>query len=234
MSYCVHCGVELDKTANRCPLCNTPVLNPNQPIDKGARMPFPQKRGQVERVKHSDLALLLSIVLASTAFSCGILNMLVFKGSPWSLYIIGACILIWVFFIPLIIYSKLPIYLSIVFDMLAVGFYIYIIAYEFPGDSWYPRLALPIMALVTALILLFVFLKRHFKTSILSTAIYLFSEIAVLCIGLELLIRNYLKTALRLTWSSVVFVSCTVIIIALLTIITRSRLREAVRRRMHM
>ena len=25
MSYCVHCGVELDPTASFCPLCHTPV-----------------------------------------------------------------------------------------------------------------------------------------------------------------------------------------------------------------
>ena len=28
MSYCVNCGVELDATASFCPLCHTPVLNP--------------------------------------------------------------------------------------------------------------------------------------------------------------------------------------------------------------
>ncbi len=28
MSYCVNCGVELDKTCAVCPLCNTKVCNP--------------------------------------------------------------------------------------------------------------------------------------------------------------------------------------------------------------
>ncbi len=234
MSYCVHCGVELDQTATHCPLCNTPVINPVQPVNKQAPKPFPQKRGQVERVKHYDLALLISIVLASTAFSCGILNMIVFKSSPWSLYIIAACVLIWVFFIPVMLYTKLPVYLSIFFDMLAVSFYLYIVAYQFPKSIWFSTLAMPCMILLTVLILLFTFLQKNYRTSILATAIYLFSGIAVFCIGLEIIIRSYLSIEIRLTWSSVVFVSCTVIIIALLTIITRTRLREAVRRRMHM
>lgn len=30
MSYCVNCGVELDKTCSVCPLCNTKVINPNR------------------------------------------------------------------------------------------------------------------------------------------------------------------------------------------------------------
>ena len=29
MSYCVNCGVELEKSIRKCPLCNTPVINPN-------------------------------------------------------------------------------------------------------------------------------------------------------------------------------------------------------------
>ena len=27
MSYCVNCGVKLDPSLERCPLCNTPVIN---------------------------------------------------------------------------------------------------------------------------------------------------------------------------------------------------------------
>ena len=29
MSYCVNCGVELDNSTLKCPLCDTPVINPN-------------------------------------------------------------------------------------------------------------------------------------------------------------------------------------------------------------
>ena len=29
MSYCVNCGVELDASATKCPLCDTPVYNPD-------------------------------------------------------------------------------------------------------------------------------------------------------------------------------------------------------------
>ena len=50
MSYCVNCGVQLDKTAKRCPLCNTPVINPSEAIDTVSKTPYPQKRGQVEQV----------------------------------------------------------------------------------------------------------------------------------------------------------------------------------------
>ena len=50
MSYCVNCGVELDETLRRCPLCGTEVINPNQRSapDPAAR-PFPSKVEQLER-----------------------------------------------------------------------------------------------------------------------------------------------------------------------------------------
>ena len=234
MSYCVHCGVELDQTASRCAICNTPVIDPSAIRDEHAKPPFSTKKGQVESVKRTDLAILSSVVLASTAITCALLNLLVFKENFWSFYIIGACLLLWVFFIPLFIYTRLPIYLSILFDGVAVALYIGIIAHEYSGLVWYIGLAIPITCMVTLLVLLFTFLHRFFQTSILSTAIYIFAELAIFCVGLEMLLRNYFDGVIRITWSSVVLVACAIIIIMLLTIITRSRLREAVRRRMHL
>ena len=34
MSYCVNCGVELEKNCRECPLCDTPVINPREKISK--------------------------------------------------------------------------------------------------------------------------------------------------------------------------------------------------------
>ena len=44
MSYCVHCGVELDQTATRCALCNTPVVDLSALKDENAKSPFPTKK----------------------------------------------------------------------------------------------------------------------------------------------------------------------------------------------
>lgn len=233
MSYCVNCGVELDKTASSCPLCNTPVINPQEPVDTKSRLPYPSAKGHVDTVKRSDTAILLTVVLLSTAVACGILNILVFKQNLWSLYIIGLCALLWVFFIPLLLYSNLSIYLTILFDGAAVALYCWIIYYQFPVSHWFLRLALPIIVLLMVLILLFMFAIRLFKTSILSGAFLVFAEIAILCIGIELLIRLFLKIRLHITWSAVVLVCCLIIDGMLFTILKRSRLREEVRRRMH-
>ena len=41
MSYCVNCGVELEKGLPLCPLCDTPVINPKEPKDEDVKPPYP-------------------------------------------------------------------------------------------------------------------------------------------------------------------------------------------------
>ena len=213
MSYCVNCGVKLDPSLDRCPLCNTPVINPNEVSHTHPVPPFPKETGQVEVVKRKDLAILLSVSLTAAAAVCGLLNLLVFSSSLWSLYVIGACLLLWVIFIPAVIYTRLPIYVSLLFDGLAAGLYEYLIGFNTPDHDWFFRLALPLTALMTGL--------------------YFFVEAGILCVGIELLIRNFLDLPPALSWSALVLAICAVIVIALLTILSRSRLRNAVRRRLH-
>ena len=80
MSYCVNCGVELDPSLKRCPLCNTPVIHPSQLAQKDtqARSFYPSRKGQVDTVKRTDIAILISVILGGTAIACGLLNRLVY------------------------------------------------------------------------------------------------------------------------------------------------------------
>lgn len=233
MSYCVNCGVELEPSLTECPLCNTPVINPKELYNLKQTSPYPQKKGQVDVVKRTDLTILLCIVLIATSLSCLALNFFVFTGSLWSLFIIGACLIIFVLAIPAVIYTRLPIYISLLFDGIAVGFYLYMITFNTKEDGWFFHLALPVVALVTILVEIFTLLLRSFPVSALTTALYFFSGAGLLCVGIELLIRHYFGAPLRLVWSAVVLTVCCVIVVVLLTTLSRRRLRDAVRRRLH-
>ena len=52
MSYCVECGVELARDLKKCPLCDTPVLNPRQPAPEAAENPYPD--AIEEAISHMD------------------------------------------------------------------------------------------------------------------------------------------------------------------------------------
>lgn len=244
MSYCVNCGVELDRTLLQCPLCQTRVVNPaadltsselsGSPQQDGLPIStFPQKRGQVEEVKRHDLGLFISIVLSCTAISSLLLNLFVFKGSLWSLLIIGLCVVLFFLVFPAVIYTRTPVYVSLLFDGLSVALYLYFISFITHTNRWFTGLGLPIVGLVTVLVLLFVWLIRLFKGGMLTTGICLITAIALLCIGLELLIDRYLGNDLQLFWSAIVLTVCAVIDSALITVLSRRRLRDAVRKRLH-
>jgi len=234
MSYCVQCGVELEKSLERCPLCNTPVLNPNTPDVKYHPSPYPAKKGQVDTVKRTDLAVLISVILGGTAFACGMLNLLVYQSNHWSFYVIGACLLFWVVFTPALLYSKLNTYFMILIDGIGIALYIGIVAYEFPNAAWYPEVAIPLVALLTLMCEVLFVVRNKISRSILVPAIVICIELAVTCVSLELLVRNHLERHLYITWSSIILTCCAVIAAVLFTIIRRARLREELRRRMHM
>ncbi len=238
MSYCVNCGVELEKSLKKCPLCNTPVLNPREIMgdhDKpfGAPSPFPEEKGQVEVVKRKDVAILLTTVVVATAVVCGLLNLLVFPATPWSLAIIGGCALLWVILIPVAIYTNQAVYTSILLDGLALGIYLYLLTYMTPGNVWFRKLGLPIVVLVTVVIELFVLCLRKLPRSFLTMALYAFSALAVLCIGLEILIDRFVREEVMLGWSAIVLTVCIIVDITIITLLSRKQLRNAVRRRLH-
>lgn len=233
MSYCVNCGVKLEASLKGCPLCNTPVINPAQPEEQTSASPFPSEKGQVEVVKRKDLAILLSVVMLSTSITCFLLNLFVLQQALWSLPIIGICAIIWVFAIPAVIYTKLPVYLSILFDGLITGFYLYLLTFLTASNDWFYYVGVPIVVLVTFLVEALLFLLKRFRFSFLSTALYFFIELAVLCVGLECILDTYLQGAISLMWSAIVLTVCTIISIMLITMLSKKRLRNAVRRRLH-
>ena len=233
MSYCVNCGVELEASLKACPLCNTPVINPNHPCPLNDKTPYPTSRGQVEVVKRKDLGILLTVVLSATSITCLLLNLLAVQGILWSFLVIGICICLFVFAFPAVIYTKTPIYLSLLADGVAVGIYLFLITFLTTSSYWFWRLGLPIVVTVTLLIELFTFLAHKLPFNILTASLYLFIEAPFFCICLELLIRHFFGSPMRITWSAVVLTVCAIIDITLITIISKKRLRNEVRRRLH-
>lgn len=233
MSYCVNCGVELDGALTECPLCNTPVINPRELSRQKKQSPYPEEKGTVESVRRKDLGILTTSILGATAVSCGVLNLLVFTGAPWSLTVIGACLLLWVMMIPLVIYSRQSVYLSLLLDGVATGLYLFILSFLTADRSWLWGLGIPIVILVTVLAELLTICIRHLPSSFLTNALYVVSVIGLLCLGLELLIDRYVSGNIALSWSAVVLTVVGVVDVLLITVLSRRRLRNEVRRRLH-
>lgn len=233
MSYCVHCGVKLEPSLKRCPLCNTPVIDPSELKKLEFSPPFPNKCGETEGVKTKDIIILLTIAVLTIAITSAGLNFMFYKNTPWSLTIIGICAIIWIAFAPKLMIPKIPIYFSVFLDGFASALYLFLISYITPSRKWLWELGIPIVNLVTVLLILFVFLARNISSSKLSIALYTYVLVPILCIGIELLICIYKGHSLQLSWSAIVTAPCLIVSIILITILSKKRLREAVRRRLH-
>lgn len=236
MSYCVNCGVELEDSLAFCPLCQTPVINLN--LDKVRQQrfavsPFAEEKGTVDAVHSSDWAILLSTVLASTAVACGLLNFLVFNGNPWSIPIIGFCILLWVYAIPFFIYTKLPMYAAFLFDGFITGIYLYMLTYITKTDEWFMGIGIPIVILVTLLVEILWGLHKKFSSSVLANAFYLFTGIGLVCIGIEVILDLYFENAIHLRWSTIPATACIIICIVLAVVLSRKGLRHTLQKRLH-
>ena len=94
-------------------------------------------------------------------------------------------------------------------------------------------MGIPVVLLVTVVVEAVTFCMRKLPMSFLTGALYLISGVAVLCVGLELLIDRFLRQEITLGWSAIVLTVCVIVDITIATLLSRRRLRNAVRRRLH-
>ena len=234
MSYCVNCGVELHPTCGICPLCHTPVVNPRQPVDTQADPPFPRQKGAVPPVNRRELALLLTVLLASVGVCCGILNVFLAAAGLWSLYIIGAVAMLWIWLVLPLVFRSLPLALRLFLDVCAVGIYVLLISLELDGLDWFFGLAVPILLLLAALLLGLSYLLRGGRRSILSSITLIIGAVGIFLLGIEFFVDRWLNGGWQPGWSLVTSAVCLSLIFPLIIIRRVPGLREEARRRFHL
>ena len=223
--YCVNCGVELNPGAERCPLCGTTAWKP----DPAEPPYFATKPPEIPAVENYSLAILLSSMLLSVALCCGLLNLILLPGRFWSYYVIGAAVMLWVWFVLPMVFRKLPVVIRLTLDVAIVGVYIWLISIDLNGGAWFRGLVVPILIWACVLVFLLCLLSRN--RSILTKISLCVGAVALLVIGIEYAIEYYLFGAAHLTWSLVVATICIALIIPLRVIRHVPALREEVRRR---
>ncbi len=233
MSYCVHCGVELDATAVSCPLCQTPVLDPGHPPDKEAPPPFPTRHSQVPPIHKGAVAGAITAVLACIAAGCGLLNLFLKPDRGWSLYVIGAAMMLWLWIVIPLIARWIPLLLRIVINVAALTLYVYLMSLDLNGWTWYIGLAVPIILWGGAVWLLLSLMLRVYRRSLISSITILIGSVGVFLVGVEYLIDRWLTGGVDLSWSLVVLTICVCTAVPLIIIRRIPAVREEVRRRFH-
>ena len=75
MPYCVNCGVELNSSAKRCPLCDVEVVLPTALLEPATGNSLPQQRDAVTSAFDKKLWIqVVSVLMATPALICAVIN----------------------------------------------------------------------------------------------------------------------------------------------------------------
>lgn len=239
MSYCVNCGVELDSGEKKCPLCGTPVLNPNQPCDPNAVSAYPRRVQEAAPSLFSRrmTAAIISAALVLPASICLVCNYLITGAVSWSVYILLALAVVWVASVPPLLIHHGTLFWAIGLDVAAIGGLLYVInrlTYPMTGINWFNTLALPLLLLGAAMVLFVSAAFRYRQPGKLYGFVVCLLVIGVLLMGVELITNAYLGKALSPRWSLPIFILCTGVALIFIVIGRKIRLRNKIKKRLHM
>ena len=174
-------------------------------------------------------------MLASVAVCCGLLNLVLRSGHIWSLYVIGAAAMLWVWLVPPLLLRTMHLYLRLSADVLAVALYVFLISVDLDGSAWYWHLALPIILLLGGgAAVSGLYDGGPGPRSTLSRITLVIGTTGVFLSGVELLIDRYFLGRWQPGWSLVVLTVCAALVIPLIVVRRVPALREEVRRRFHL
>ena len=234
MSYCVNCGVELDKSLKACPLCSTKVYHPEkEQINEKEISPFPKEKGEVEKISRLDSVIYLSVLLLSVVITCSLLNLLVYNSVWWSIPVNGICMMLWVFIITAAYSEKITIYTTLLCDAISIGMYLYLISIMVQTDDWLYEIALPILIITLALLELFTLLSKTIPYSLLVGTLYFFITVAGICLTTEIVVDLYINKNINISWSAIVLTVCVIIIIMIVMALIMKPLRNYISKRFH-
>ena len=123
MSYCVNCGVELEKNCRECPLCDTPVINPREKISNSKTV-YPEEIHIPKSLSKKYLVFVLSMILLIPNLVLMLLNVFVLDSHVIN-YVIGGFAVAWIWFLFPFLWKKQIAVISLAVDAIALLVYLY-------------------------------------------------------------------------------------------------------------
>lgn len=235
MSYCVNCGVELEKSQKRCPLCGTPVINPNESTENKTVPPYPTDNvvTAVRKMRHMT-ALLISIILLVPLILCPLCNFIISKSITWSIYSIMSVILGWFYIVPPILLKNNVILKCAWIDYFSTGVFLYgLNTIITPDKDWFSQIVLPLLSYLMAVILVYAVLVRSFNIKKITYVELGFVFAAVMGILTEYVINSYGNIEESFIWSLPAAISCLGVALLLLVISKITGIRDIIKKFMH-
>lgn len=228
MSYCVNCGVKLKNSENKCPLCNTKVINPNK-IDDIYEPVYSDKIENFKKINYKYLSKIIILILMITSFLVLLVDYISYKNITWSFYVVASILYLGTH-LSFAVFKN--IYISLIIHLISTELFMFFIAYITNGLHWYLYLILPFIFIVWMYIMLVTYLIKRKKGNFLKklSVGLLFSGLTVILV--EASIDLFRFNAINYTWSF--YAALPVTIISTLTFILsyNKRIVDEIRRRL--
>jgi hypothetical protein len=205
MSYCVNCGVKLDDGASVCPLCDTPVINPNILVDSRAPRHYPPPQIVTPVIQNHFSVIAASVLLLLGSVICLIIDAAINRSFTWSLVVAASAALFWIITLLPLLLPRTNAYTLTTLDSLCLVAYLYLMQLIFPQEAWLLSLGLPMVIACGLAVMLIIFLSQIGllrKLSLISCSLTLLGALMVL---LETRLDLFLDGRLHLQWSWVAF-----------------------------
>ncbi len=220
MSYCVSCGVELEKGCPACPLCDTPVINPKEKTAEHGKPLFPEILEIPKSVSKKYWAFVLSLIILIPNLVILVLDMLIFK-SEISKFIVGGFAVAWIWFIfPLLWKKNIPV-VMLGIDAIALLAYLNMFRLYGVEDGWFNSIVLPVVIALWAICNIFIFwLKKPRDKSMIAVAVL--GAINIMSFIIEICMNMYYNGRLQVVVSFII-TACCVSLMIFFTVMAKSR-----------
>lgn len=225
--YCVKCGVRLDDSLDRCPLCGTPVWRPEEAQDQGRAFSsiFPEKH----RNERLTVVAFLTAVALLAAFITLRICLRIYGGIGWSGYaMLGIALFYVIAILPLWFRRPNPMIFLPVDHAAVAGFLLY--ASWASGGHWFLSFGFPVTAMSCLLLTGFIALLRYVR----SGRLFIIGGSVIVLGGLSMLVEFFQHITFgtkMFTWSLYVVSSCLAFGMFLILAGTIRPLREYLERR---
>ena len=230
MSYCVNCGVELEKGCPACPLCDTPVINPRE-VEKTPDIPaYPEIVKIPKATQKRFTVFVVSMVMLLPNIVLTVLD-LMFWENGMTTVILGASIVVWLWFLfPMLWKKPIPVVILGIDALALIGFLKFCSLKVTTTPEWFSSLALPVVITLWAICNVFIFwLKKPRSKTAKSIAAVI--AINILSFVVEVSVNMFYFGRLQVGISLVVAACSVPLIIFFIVLVKSRRLRAWVSRK---
>ncbi len=220
MSYCVNCGVELEKGCPACPLCDTPVINPREKKTDNATRALPEILDIPKSLSKKYWAFVVSLIILIPNLVLLVLDILVFK-SGIAKFIAGGFAVAWVWFVfPLLWKKNIPV---VMLGIDALTLLVYLNMFRLYGveNGWFSSIVLPVVIALWAICNVFIFWLRKPRSKSM-IAVGVLGAINLMSFVVEICMNMFYNNKLQIVVSLVV-TACCVSLMVFFTVMAKSR-----------